>query len=147
MYPIDYANACPDVALTSLHYYFPWAMTQLVAWSVFCATTKRPVRVGLDLASWFEIADSDRTYDEKLAAYRALSDRAFDSERYREFRAQHLARLDEVVVEYVRSDDFDQLLVDTVASTFPPHEHAQFTAHYRGLLRAWADDQAAAAGR
>ncbi len=41
VYPIDYANACPDVALTSLHYYFPWAMKALVKWAVFCTVTGR----------------------------------------------------------------------------------------------------------
>ena len=39
VYPIDYANACPDVSLTSLHYYFPWAMRTLVKWTVFCMAT------------------------------------------------------------------------------------------------------------
>jgi hypothetical protein len=28
-----------------------------------------------------------------------------------------------------------------VQSTFPPHEHDHFVAHYRGLLAAWATDQ------
>ena len=41
VYPIDYANACPDVALTSLHYYFPWAMKALVKWCVFALVTGR----------------------------------------------------------------------------------------------------------
>ena len=32
------------------------------------------------------------------------------------------------------------LLVETVRSTFPAHEHDKFVAHYRGLLGAWVSD-------
>ena len=46
VYPIDYANACPDVALTSLHYYFPWAMKALVKWCVFALVTGRRAAPG-----------------------------------------------------------------------------------------------------
>ena len=60
---------------------------------------------------------------------------------YREFCDTHLAGLDEVMVDYVESSDFDRLLVDTVRDAFPAHEHDAFIAHYRGLLGAWADDQ------
>ena len=59
VYPIDYANACPDVAITSLHYYFPWAMKALVKWSVFCTTTGRRPRYDLDTRRYFDIADRD----------------------------------------------------------------------------------------
>ena len=70
VYPIDYANACPDVAITSLHYYFPWAMKALVKWSAYCLVTAaaRP-RVDMQSSRYNAIADrDDLTYEEKLAA-------------------------------------------------------------------------------
>src|SRR6266536_3491145 len=57
VYPIDYANACPDVALTSLHYYFPWAMKALVKWCVFVLATGRRAKLDLETDRFFEIAD------------------------------------------------------------------------------------------
>ena len=44
--------------------------------------------------------------------------------------------------EWFTSSLFDEVLVDTVRTTFPRHEHEQFVAHYRGLLAAWARDDA-----
>jgi hypothetical protein len=142
VYPIDYANACPDVALTSLHYYFPWAMKALVRWTVYCTVTGRSTRAFVDPYPWFAVSDrDDLSYREKLAIYRRLADEYFDAAQYAEFCAERLAGLDEVVLEYVESPDFDRLIVDTVTSTFPPHEHEFFVAHYRGLLGAWARDE------
>ncbi len=98
VYPIDYANACPDVSLTSLHYYFPWAIKALVSWSVFCTATGRRPRYDLDTRRYFDVADrTDLDYGEKLARYRALADDYFDVERYADFCASRLAHLDEVV--------------------------------------------------
>ena len=142
LYPIDYANACPDVALTSLHYYFPWAMKALLKWSVFCTATGRKPRYDLDTRRYFDVGDrDDLSYDEKLADYRALADGYFETERYEEFCATALAHLDEVALEWVASPEFDQLLVDTVRAGFPPHEHDQFVAHFRGLLGMWVNDE------
>ena len=66
--PIDYANACPDVAVTSLHYYFPWAMKSLVKWTAFCAATGRKAKLQVDTGPWFAVADDpDLDYGAKLA--------------------------------------------------------------------------------
>ncbi|MGI8682907.1 MAG: ATP-grasp domain-containing protein [Mycobacteriales bacterium] len=140
--PIDYANACPDVALPSLHYYFPWAIKTLVKWAVFCTVTGRRARVDSETRRYFDIGDrADLSYADKLAAYRRLADDYFETARYEEFCAEHLADVDEAMVDYVTSAEFDRLLVEVVASTYPPHEHDRFVAHLRGLLGAWADDQ------
>jgi hypothetical protein len=142
VYPIDYANACPDVAVTSLHYYFPWAIRALVKWTVFCLVTGRRPRLDLDTRSYFEIADrEDLDYPHKLAAYRRLADVYFETERYREFCAKHLADLDEQVLAWMAGPRFDELLVDTVRATYPAHEHDRFLAHFRGLCGMWVTDE------
>jgi hypothetical protein len=146
VHPIDYANASPDLALTSLHYYFPWAIRTLVKWCAFCTVTERPMNVNQEARRYFAIGDrEDLSYEEKLGAYRVLAEEYFQTEGYEEFCASVLPHLDEIVLEYVESPQFDRLLVDTVTSTFPQDEHEQFVPHYRGLLAAWARDQRAAA--
>jgi hypothetical protein len=146
VYPIDYANATPDLALTSLHYYFPWAIRSLLKWVVFCCVTGRLQTVDLNTEQYYAIADrTDLSYDEKLAAYRVLADKQLDVDRYRDFCERHLAHIDELSIAWVESQDFDRIIVDTVRNTFPAHEHEQFIAHFRGLLAAWAHDQRATA--
>src|SRR6201986_2843873 len=70
VYPIDYANACPDLSLTSLNYYFPWAMKALVKWCVFAVATRRKPRFDVATDQYFEIADDPGScYAEKLDGY------------------------------------------------------------------------------
>jgi hypothetical protein len=142
VYPIDYANACPDVALTSLHYYFPWAIKALVKWCVFALVTGRQARLDLETDRYFAIADEPgMSYGEKLGEYRKLADAYFETERYQDFCATSLARLDQVMLDWVAGPDFDQLLVRTVQAVYPAHEHDQFIAHLRGLLHLWVRDE------
>jgi hypothetical protein len=130
------------VALTSLHYYFPWAMKALLKWTTFCVVTGRPVQLDLRTRDYYRIADrSDLSYRDRLAAYRALADAHFDSERYADFCDSRLRNLDEVALEWFSGAEFDRLLLDTVRSTYPAHEHEQFVAHFRGLVGLWRADE------
>jgi len=143
VHPIDYANACPDVAVTSLHYYFPWAITALVRWSSYAVVTGRRTTLDLRTERYFEIADDETLdYDTKLEAYLALADEHFEVDRYRDWCAENLPHLDEQVHDWVSGPDFDALLVDTVAATYPAHEHDRFLAHFRGLIALWISDHA-----
>ena len=144
VYPIDYANACPDLSLTSLHYYFPWAIRALVKWCVFALAVGRQPPLDLATDRYFEVADDPgASYAEKLSVYRAFADAYFESERYGDFCASSLPHIDEIVLDWVAGPDFDQLLVETVRSVYPAHEHDQFIGHLRGLLSLWVSDETA----
>jgi len=142
VFPIDYANASPDVALTSLHYYFPWAIKTLVKWSAFCTVTGRPMRLGQNMREYFAVGDREElTYEEKLAEYRKLADDFFQVDLYEEFCAEALPGLDELAREWFASPDFDSLLVGVVTATFPQHEHEEMVARHRGLVGQWLREQ------
>jgi hypothetical protein len=139
-YPIDYANASPDIAHVSLHYYFPWAIEALVAWCLFCCATARPMRINQTTRDYFEIGDSELPYEQKLARYGELADRYFQREEFEAFRAEALPHLRDVMLSYVESAEFDEMLVDTVRTgVLEPEKHEALLERSRANTRAWAE--------
>jgi len=148
VYPIDYANACPDVAVTSLHYYFPWAMKALLRWSTWCVVSGRKPRFQVDSDPWFAIADDgDLDYQAKLTAYQGLADDYFETERYQEFCATSLAHVDELVLDWIDSPAFRTMLTSTIQQTYPPHEWDKFEGHFGGLIDLWVKDERSVLGK
>jgi hypothetical protein len=132
------------VAVTSLHYYFPWAMKSLVKWTAFCAASGRRAKIHVDSDPWFEVADDpDLDYQAKLVGYQQLADQHFEKERYLDFCATALPEIDDMVLEWISSPDFDRMLTETVIQTYPEHEHEWFMGHFRGLVGLWVSDQSA----
>ena len=141
-HPIDFANACPDSQVTSLHYHFPWTVRSLVAWSLFCAYTKRKPRVNPNWQPYFDIADTDQPFEAKLEQYDALAREYFDADRFAEFRSTHLAHLDEVCIEFFRSPRAKEIIREKVALLYPKHEIDPFTDHFDGLVKFWCKTEA-----
>ncbi|HEX5672324.1 MAG TPA: hypothetical protein VFY46_06330 [Acidimicrobiia bacterium] len=136
-YPIDFANACPDSQVTSLHFHLPWLVKAKIRWALFVAATHRRVRHHPDWEPYFAIASSDRPYREKLSAYADLAHRSFETDRFLEFCDTHLSHLDEVTWDYFSSDRALEAVRRKVAVIFPPHEVDLYTEHFWGLLQFW----------
>ena len=134
---IDFANACPDSQVTSLHFHFPWLIKANLRWSIFCAATKRRLSTNLEWDRYFEIADSDRSFEEKLKAYTAVAMRRFDANRFNEFCAEHLGHLDEVAHEFFGSDVVMDAIRQKVTALYPEHEIDQFSELFWNRIQAW----------
>ncbi len=137
--PIDFANACPDSQVTSLHYHFPWLVAANLRWSIFCAATKRPMPVNLDWSPYFEIADSDAPYADKLAAYAAIARQRFQTDEFEDFCATHLGHLDAVVWEFFGDEIAYGAVRQKVEALFPGHEVVFFTDLFWERIQLWRD--------
>jgi hypothetical protein len=144
-YPIDFANACPDSQVTSLHYHFPWLVMANVRWSVFCAATGRKMRKNLDWSPYFAIAEEDIPLREKLRRYAAIAHERFETDRFRDFCATHLAHMDEVAWEFFGSDYARDAVYQKVESLYPAGEIDEFQELFWGRIQMWRDQHALAA--
>ncbi len=136
-YPIDFANACPDSQVTSLHYHFPWLIKANLRWSLFCAATDRPMKTDLDWHEYFAIADQDISFDDKLEGYVSLARKRFDVEAFEDFCDTHLAHLDEVADEFFGSDTARDAIHQKVSALFPKHEIESFTQLFWDRVQEW----------
>jgi len=140
-HPIDFANACPDSQVTSLHYHFPWLIKANLRWAIFCAATRRRVRHNLDWEPWFEIAAEDLSYREKLRRYALLARQVLDADAFQEFCATQLGHLDAVADEFFGSEQARDAVHQKVTALFPAHEVEQFTELFYGRIQRWRETE------
>lgn len=125
--PIDFANPCPDSQVTSLHYHFPWLIKANIRWSVFCAATRRPMRLTLDWQSFFDACQPGMTVEERIRACGGIAKRHFEVARFLEFCDAHLGHLDEVADRFFEGDAARDAVRHKVTALYPEEEVEEFT--------------------
>ncbi len=143
-YPIDFANACPDSQVTSLHYHFPWLIKANLRWALFCAASGRRVRRNLDWAPYFEIADEPGEWREKLPRYAALAREHFEVDAFQDFCDTHLAHLDAVADEFFASPVALDAVRQKVEALYPAHEIEEFTQLFFQRIQRWREQESRA---
>lgn len=140
-HPIDFANACPDSQITSLHYHFPWLIKANLRWSIFCAATGKPMRRNMDWAPFYEIAERDLPFREKLSAYAAIAHERFETEKFRDFCTAHLGHLDEIAFDFFGGDPMRDAIRQKVTSLFPAHEVDEYVELFWSRVQLWREQE------
>ncbi len=130
-----------DSQVTSLHFHFPWLIKANLRWSLFCAATKRRINTDLNWRAYFDIADSDRSFEEKIEAYAKIAQDRFDSEEFYEFCDKHLANLDEIAHEFFGGEAARDAIRQKVEALFPAHEVDDFTELFWTRVQTGRDNE------
>ncbi len=141
-YLIDFANACPDSQVTSLHYHFPWLVIANVKWSLYVAATKKKFRKTLDWEPYYDVCERYQTFSERLAGYARIGHQRLETEAFQEFCATSLRHVDEVAWEFFGSEAARRAVRLKVEALFPAHEVEQFTELFWQRIQTWRSHQA-----
>jgi hypothetical protein len=142
-HPIDFANACPDSQVTSLHYHFPWLIKANLRWSIFCAATDKPMRKNMDWAPFYAVADRDLPFRERLHEYARIAHDRFETEKFRDFCRTRLGHLDELAYDFFGSDTMRDAIRQKVVALFPAHEVDEFTELFWSRVQLWREQEGA----
>ena len=81
------------------------------------------------------------TYRERLDAYAAIAAQRFETARFEEFCAEHLAHLDQVAWDFFATPAARAAVRAKVAALFPAHEIEPFTELFWRRIQAWRADE------
>jgi hypothetical protein len=138
-YLIDFANACPDSQVTSLHYHFPWMVIANVKWSLYVAATRKKFRKSLDWEPYYEVLKNNSTLESRLAGYANIGNARMETASFHEFCATHLKDVDRVAWEFFASEPARRAIRLKVEALFPPHEVEQFTELFWSRVQLWRE--------
>jgi len=136
-HPIDFANACPDSQVTSLHYHFPWLVKANLRWALFCAATQRKMRKNLDWEPYFDVAARDLSQAEKLTEYARIARARLAAAEFEDFCGKHLAHFDEVADAFFGTAEAKAAVRRKVEALFPAHEWDSFTELFFWRIQDW----------
>jgi hypothetical protein len=97
------------------------------------------MRYPLNWTPFFQAAAEDRPYRDRLRAYARIAHEQFETERFADFCATHLAHLDELTWEFFGTADARDAVHQKVSAIYPKHEVDSFTELFWSRIQEWRD--------
>lgn len=135
IFPIDFANGCPDSHFTSLHVHFPWLICSLVKWLSFCAVTGKDLKVDVEHSRYLSVLNNPNiSQQEKYDFCAKASEEYFETERFEEFCHQNFEGMEQRMVSFY-DEKFDEIIEHAIEwSDFPTAEKPAFFRRYKDMM-------------
>lgn len=135
IFPIDYANACPESNFTSLHVHFPWLICALIKWFSYCAVTEKDMRIDMEQNRYLDVInDPKKTPLQKFEHYCALSDEYFEVDRFQDFCEANFKHIEQRMIEFY-DKYFDEIIGYSIEmSDFPLEEREKMFTYYKDMM-------------